>query len=369
MLTRDEVRAIDRRAIEEYSVPGVVLMENAGRGAAELLLSLAVHGRVVVCCGKGNNGGDGFVIARHLDNRRVPVRVLLFGRPEELSGDAAVNFAIIQRAGLPIATHAKTPLDLAAVRTELAGAEWVVDALFGTGLSGPVRAPFDQVITAINESGARVLAVDIPSGLDCDTGRPLGATVRARHTATFVAPKKGFVEPAAREWLGKVHVIDIGVPRCLTARESWPDGQARKSKLPLALRAQCDRAAWWRQVSNLSLQSKFQTCSHRLGRLPAWWRQVSNLSFLSKFQTCSHRLGRLPAWWRQVSNLSYLSKFQTCSHPGGQQPKRRQSGKPRPLGKPASPSSAIFPGLTPDRWSAISRRLTSFPDNPDALGP
>jgi NAD(P)H-hydrate epimerase len=211
MLTRDEVRSIDRRAIEKFGVPGVVLMENAGRGAAELLLALGVHGRVVVCCGKGNNGGDGFVIARHLDNRAVPVRVLLFARPGELTGDAAVNYQIIAKSGLLIVLCA--PPDMGAVRDELRAAEWVVDALFGTGLSGPVRAPFDQVISAINESGARVLAVDIPSGLDCDTGRPLGATVRAQHTATFVAQKKGFAEPAAREWLGRVHVLDIGAPR------------------------------------------------------------------------------------------------------------------------------------------------------------
>src|ERR671922_618219 len=97
-LSRAEVRELDRRAIEEYGVPGVVLMENAGRGVAELLLSLGVHGPVAVCCGKGNNGGDGFVIARHLDNRNVPVRVLLFARPEELTGDAAVNYRIIARS-------------------------------------------------------------------------------------------------------------------------------------------------------------------------------------------------------------------------------------------------------------------------------
>ncbi|HXG11682.1 MAG TPA: NAD(P)H-hydrate epimerase [Gemmataceae bacterium] len=214
-LSRDEVRTIDRRAIEEFGVPGVVLMENAGRGTAELLLALGIQGPVVICCGKGNNGGDGFVIARHLDNRRVPVRVLLFCRPEELTGDAAINYHIVSKSGLPLAVHAQTPLDLAAVQAELAAADWIVDALFGTGLSGPVRAPFDQIIGAINESSARVLAVDIPSGLDCDTGQPLGATVRAHHTATFVAQKKGFTEPAARPWLGQVHVIDIGAPRCL----------------------------------------------------------------------------------------------------------------------------------------------------------
>jgi len=219
-LTREEVRAIDRRAIEEYGVPGVVLMENAGRGAAEVLLSLGVHGRVVICCGKGNNGGDGFVIARHLDNHRVPVRVLLFARPEELSGDAAINYHILARAGLPVEVHAGNPVDMEAIRRELTTAEWVVDALFGTGLSGLVRPPFDQVIAAINDSPARVLAVDIPSGLDCDTGEPLGPTVRADRTVTFVAQKKGFTNPAAWAWLGQVHVVGIGAPRVVVDSRS-----------------------------------------------------------------------------------------------------------------------------------------------------
>jgi NAD(P)H-hydrate epimerase len=211
-LSRDEVRAVDRRAIEEYGVPGVVLMENAGRGAAEVLLSLGVRGRVTICAGKGNNGGDGFVIARHLDIRKVSVQVLVFARPEELTGDAAVNFRIVEKSGLPITVFGPD-VDQAAVGRELAASEWIVDALFGTGLTGPVRPPFDRVIAAISASPARVLAVDIPSGLDCDTGMTLGPTVRAEHTVTFVAAKKGFADPAAREWLGQVHVVGIGAPR------------------------------------------------------------------------------------------------------------------------------------------------------------
>lgn len=199
----------------EYGLPGAVLMENAGRGAAECLLALAPHGGVVVCCGRGNNGGDGFVIARHLDNCGIPVRVLLFGQPEELSPDAALHFRVIRRAGLPIAVHAGDRLDESALASELQWGEWIVDALFGTGLTGAVRPPWDRVIAAINASPARVLAVDIPSGLDCDSGRPLGPTVRADHTVTFVAAKKGFADPAARDWLGLLHVVDIGVPRRL----------------------------------------------------------------------------------------------------------------------------------------------------------
>ncbi len=210
-LSREQSRALDRKVIDEIGVPGVVLMENAGRGTAELLLRLGARGPVVVCCGKGNNGGDGFVIARWLDNAGVAVRVLLFARPEELTGDAAVMHRILARSGPPV--EARLDVDEAALRDELASAEWVVDALFGSGLQGPVRPPFDRIIEAINASGARVLAVDIPSGLDADTGEPLGPTIRATHTATIAAAKKGFARPEAAAWLGKVHVIDMGAPR------------------------------------------------------------------------------------------------------------------------------------------------------------
>jgi NAD(P)H-hydrate epimerase len=210
-LTRAEVRELDRRAIEDLDIPGVVLMENAGRGTADLLLALGCAGTVAVCCGKGNNGGDGLVIARHLVNHDVPVRVLLFARPEDLGGDAAVNFQVTLRMRVPVTVYADPSFDQRALRTDLAGADWVVDALFGTGLRGPVGAPYDRIITAINASGSKVLAVDIPSGLDCDTGYPLGAVVRARVTATFVAPKLGFANPAAAPWLGRSYVIGIGV--------------------------------------------------------------------------------------------------------------------------------------------------------------
>ncbi len=213
-LTREGARELDCRAMEEYGVPGIVLMENAGRGMAELLLSLGTRGPVAVCCGPGNNGGDGFVITRHLDNAAVPVRVLLFGAPERLPGDAAVNYRILSKSGVPLKVHPEGA-DEGTLTAELDGAEWVVDALFGSGLKGPLRPPFDRVVAAINASRPRVFAVDVPSGLDCDTGKPMGPTVRANHTATVVAPKKGFTEPGAREWLGQVHVVGMGAPRRL----------------------------------------------------------------------------------------------------------------------------------------------------------
>jgi NAD(P)H-hydrate epimerase len=180
---------------------------------AELLRRLGISGTVVICCGRGNNGGDGFVIARHLDNAGIPVRVLLFAALDQLTGDAAVNGHILVHSQVPLlAWPTFTQEDL---NRELAGADWIVDALFGSGLQGPVRAPLDGVITAINARKARVFAVDIPSGLCCDTGRPMGATVRAQHTGTVVAPKKGFRETEAKGWLGEVHLIDMGAPRRL----------------------------------------------------------------------------------------------------------------------------------------------------------
>jgi NAD(P)H-hydrate epimerase len=210
-LSRAEVRDFDRRAIEELDMPGILLMENAGRNVAGTLRSLGIKGPVTVCCGKGNNGGDGFVVARHLDNHGVPVRVILFANPRSLDGDAAVMFRIMDRCGVPTSVCTGERIDVSALGQQLSGADWIVDALFGTGLSGPIGAPLDAVVGAINAAGARVLAVDIPSGLDCDTGTPLGPVIRAHETVTFVAMKKGFANPAAWAWTGRVHVADIGV--------------------------------------------------------------------------------------------------------------------------------------------------------------
>jgi NAD(P)H-hydrate epimerase len=212
-LSREEARALDQRVMTDFAMPGLALMENAGRGIAELLRSLGIQGLVTICCGRGNNGGDGLVIARHLANFAHAVRVLLFARPHELVGDAAVNYTILTRSGFPAETIDLASLDETWLARELRLADWIVDALFGSGLNGPLRPPFDRVVNAINASPGRILAVDIPSGLDCDTGNATGPTIRAHHTATIVAPKKGFADNAAQSWLGRVHVIDMGMPR------------------------------------------------------------------------------------------------------------------------------------------------------------
>lgn len=221
-LSRAEVREVDRVAIEDYGVPGIVLMENAGGGAARLLESLGIGGPVAIVCGKGNNGGDGFVIARHLDLAGNAVRLLLACPPEEIRGDAAVNLAIATRSGLAIECLAEA--DQAAWERALAGAAWIVDALLGTGASGAPAGAVAIAIAAINavraRGGVRVLAVDLPSGLDCDTGTAAGACVAADATATFVARKRGFDAAGAAGSTGAVHVIGIGAPRTVLARVS-----------------------------------------------------------------------------------------------------------------------------------------------------
>ncbi len=213
-LTRSEVRTVDSQAIADYGLPGIVLMENAGRGAAELLTRLGISGPVVICAGKGNNGGDGFVIARYLELHGVETSVLLFCDPQELSGDAAINCRVCISAQQRLEVLGKAP-DHAVVIERLSSADWVVDALLGTGTQGAIREPYLTAIAAINASVKKVLAVDLPSGMDCDTGQPLGACVRADHTATFVARKVGFDAPGADAFTGRVHVIGIGVPRRL----------------------------------------------------------------------------------------------------------------------------------------------------------
>jgi NAD(P)H-hydrate epimerase len=215
-LTRDQVRDVDRRAIADYGLPGVVLMENAGRGAAELLVELGVAGRVVVCAGKGNNGGDGFVIARHLEIRGFETNVLLFCNPAELTGDAATNYRVLVAAEQARIVLGNAP-DVTELDRQLSAADWIVDALLGTGTQGTIREPYLTVIAAINRAHKKVLAVDLPSGMDCDTGEPLGACVEANHTSTFVARKVGFDVAGAKQLAGEVHVIDIGVPKRLVS--------------------------------------------------------------------------------------------------------------------------------------------------------
>jgi NAD(P)H-hydrate epimerase len=226
-LTRAQVREVDRRAIEVYGMSGLVLMENAGRGCADRLGSLGIAGPLAICCGHGNNGGDGFVIARHLQLRGYEPRVLLAGDPAALRGDAAVNYRILQHCEVPIARL--DGWDATVVDRVLDGVDWIVDALLGTGAFGEPRAPLDRLIPRLNELPVKRLAIDIPSGLDCDTGEPARNTFRADHTCTFVAAKAGFAAPSARDYLGCVVVLDIGAPPRIV-REVFGAGSGECSK-------------------------------------------------------------------------------------------------------------------------------------------
>lgn len=236
ILNREQSRRLDQRAQDEFGISGLVLMENAGRSVVDSLVRLGARSPVVICCGKGNNAGDGFVIARHLDLRKIEARILLFASPAELQGDALANYQIAERAGLNIEVFAPDDSSESAdsiekrLPTHLDEASWIVDALLGTGVRGAARPPFDQVINLLNACAVPILAVDLPSGLDCDRGpenpplsepdsveqgRTVPSIIRATHTCTFVAHKPGFLVAGADRFTGKVEVLDIGAPRRL----------------------------------------------------------------------------------------------------------------------------------------------------------
>ena len=215
-LRRNEVREIDRKAIEEYEIPGIILMENAGRNVVEEILKILPEpdkAKVVIFCGKGNNGGDGFVIARHLYNKGVNVSVYLLSRISNVlaDGDASTNLKILLNMNLKIKELEE--VDIEEIGKKLQGCNIIVDAIFGTGLSGEVREPARSLIMKINETNIPVVSVDIPSGLDCNEGVVLGAAVKATKTVTFVAAKTGFFKECGREYTGELVVSDISVPK------------------------------------------------------------------------------------------------------------------------------------------------------------
>ncbi|MCH9757079.1 MAG: NAD(P)H-hydrate epimerase [Gammaproteobacteria bacterium] len=213
ILSRNQAKALDKLAMEDYGIPGIVLMENAGRGIVDRFLMYQPHGNITICCGKGNNGGDGFVVARYLSEAHYQVHILLFADPSEITGDAKINYDIIVKLGVPITIVSEEKTQ--AMMPVLTDADWIIDALFGTGLQGVVQAPFDEVIRLINHANKKVLSIDIPSGLDCDTGKPLGVAIKAHVTVSMVGFKKGFCNVESKTYLGKIDTVDIGIPNIL----------------------------------------------------------------------------------------------------------------------------------------------------------
>ncbi len=203
-ITVAQAQLFDKNAQQKLGISSLVLMENAGRSVAEEALKmLRGKKRVVVVCGVGNNGGDGLVAARHLLNAGVKVEVYLLGEPSKLKPDPKTNFNILIK------------METATFRRRFPGrlkkVDLIIDAIFGIGIKSDVRSPVSNVIEFINRSRRPVLSVDVPSGLDADTGNVLGVAVKARKTVTFVASKKGFSKADGPKYCGKIEVRDIGV--------------------------------------------------------------------------------------------------------------------------------------------------------------
>jgi NAD(P)H-hydrate epimerase len=214
MMTRQEVRDFDSWAINQMGIPGVVLMENAGRSCSELILASWPAGRprVTIFCGTGNNGGDGYVIARHLAGNGSCVKVCICSNRDKIAGDAKINLDILTKTGLiPTTLPMEAPGLAGEVMRLTDGCDVLVDAIFGTGLRDKLPPDFVRLIEAINASSAMKVAIDIPSGLDCDTGKPMPLAVKADMTVTFVAAKKGFAVAGAAAYTGKVYVASIGI--------------------------------------------------------------------------------------------------------------------------------------------------------------
>ena len=213
VLTRQQSRDFDNWAINNAGVPGTVLMENAGRGCSEIIIGeLKKSGGTKVCvfCGTGNNGGDGFVIARHLKNEDFTVKIAICGRSLKIKGDAEINYKIARNMKIAI-----KELDLNNIEKDVndfaGGSDLIVDAIFGTGLAGAISGGFEKLINAINSLNKPITAVDIPSGLDCDSGLPLGTAIKAAITVTFAAAKKGFTSTDSAKYTGEVYIASIGI--------------------------------------------------------------------------------------------------------------------------------------------------------------
>ncbi len=216
IFTRAALRELDRRAVEQYHIPILVLMENAGRAVADAALR-HIKGRrlALILAGPGNNGGDGLAATRHLHNAGVAVTVLLLGARENYQDAAAAQLAMVEAMKLPVQALTPGHAELRDWMVDAAPDDLLIDALFGTGLSRPVEGLTAEVIHAANACGHPILAVDIPSGLDCDSGQPVGgggadAVIHAVETVSFCGGKKGFAQ--GRQFTGRVSVADIGAP-------------------------------------------------------------------------------------------------------------------------------------------------------------
>ena len=221
ILTSQQMRRIDRRAIDRFKVPEIVLMENAGLRVFEVLQRLEgdlASRRSLLLCGRGNNGGDTLVLGRHLHNHNHPFSLLLFGRRHEVRGSARTNLVALERLGV-VPREVTERSQWKAVSSLLRESDVIVDGILGTGLSRPVEGLLASVFEDVNAARALVVAVDVPSGLSGDSSAIPGPCIRADHTVTFVRPKLPHVLPPAESMCGRLHVVDIGLPNAAVAAE------------------------------------------------------------------------------------------------------------------------------------------------------
>lgn len=216
VVSSQQMRTIDRAASTRYGIPPLLLMENAGRSVADFAETMLQRKKsaVAILCGYGNNGGDGFVVARHLANRGYAVDVVLVGERKPMSAEARINFEIIKKMKIKIQRLFRRE-QARALGRHFRGARLLIDAIFGIGVRGVLSPFYCEAIEQINKSGIPVLAVDIPSGLDADSGAAVSSAIRAQATVAMGLPKKGFLKPSARKYLGRVVVADISLPRQL----------------------------------------------------------------------------------------------------------------------------------------------------------
>ena len=217
----EEMRAIDRRAQEEFGIPQETLMENAGKAVAEESLKIlgeirpaGARPKALLFCGGGNNGGDGLVAARILHERKIDVKVFLFRPAASLTGAALDNLKKLKNLNIPYEELPETDK----IKAETKDCDLLVDALLGTGIKNEVTGLYKEALEAMNASKKPLVAVDVPSGMDADTGIPLGICARARLTVTMGAAKIGFLKNSAEKWTGKIVIADIGFPKELFER-------------------------------------------------------------------------------------------------------------------------------------------------------
>lgn len=224
VLTSSQSRECDRKAIEELGVPSIVLMENAALSVIEVIekhIGIEVGQKVIVACGRGNNGGDGLAVARHLRNAGIDVKAYLMARAEDLKGDAAINCKATSSIGVPL-VEIPDESKLHELERGIADAQLVVDALLGTGITGEVRGILAGAINVINAAGRKVLSIDVPSGLDSDTGEVCGTCIKADVTVTLGAIKRGLLLFPGANYAGDLFLGCIGVPKELfESFEPW----------------------------------------------------------------------------------------------------------------------------------------------------